>query len=123
MFNFFDHLNDLKLKTSKLESYRSRRGLQFSYKNHLDPRSYEKDTIFLNCTLPRQSGWRGATVLPRVKDLHVEIVVRRGRSCNADACGVAACFGCATDLDVAKRVIFENKKATVLDLEFVLKKH
>jgi hypothetical protein len=77
--------------------------------------------------LPRQSGWRGITVLPRQrqwrgKDFHVKIAVRRGRSCRADACGAAACFGHATDFDEVKRVRFENKKVTVLDLEFVLKK-
>jgi len=46
----------------------------------------------------------------RDKDLHVEIVVRRGRSCRVDACGTAACFGLDRDLGVAKRVRFENKK-------------
>jgi hypothetical protein len=46
----------------------------------------------------------------------VEIAVRRGRSCRADTCGAAACFG------RAKNVRFEYKKATMLDLEFVLEK-
>jgi len=32
------------------------------------------------------------------------------------------CFSRAKDLDVAKQVRFENKKATMLDLEFVFKK-
>jgi hypothetical protein len=77
--------------------------------------------------LLRQSGWRGATVLSRQrewrdKDFHVKIIVRRGRSGRTDACDAAACFGRATDLGVAERVRFKNKKATMLDLEFVLKK-
>jgi len=58
----------------------------------------------------------------RGKDFHVEIAVRRGRSSRADACGAAACFGRATDFGAAKNVRFENKKTTMLDLEFVLKK-
>ena len=33
-------------KNSKLESCRSRRGLQFSYKNHLHPMSYRRVMIF-----------------------------------------------------------------------------
>ena len=52
----------------------------------------------------------------------MEIVIRHGRSCRADACGVAACFGRAMDLGANKQVRFENKKTTVLDLEFVLRK-
>jgi len=47
---------------------------------------------------------------------------RRGRLCRVDACGAAACFGRATNLGVAKQVRFENKKTTMLDLEFVFKK-
>ena len=75
--------------------------------------------------MPRQSGGRGATVLPRQRqwrgnDFHMEIAVRRGRSYRTDACGVAACFGRDTDFDAAKSVRFENKKTTVLDLEFIL---
>ena len=65
--------------------------------------------------LPRQREWRG-------KDFQVEIVVRRGRSCGAVAYGASACFGRVTDLGAAKRVRFENKKTTVLNLEFVLEK-
>jgi hypothetical protein len=71
--------------------------------------------LCLPCT-----GWRGATVLPRQREWRGNRCPTRGRSCRADACGAAACFGSATGLGVAKRVIFENKKATVLDLEFVL---
>jgi hypothetical protein len=52
----------------------------------------------------------------------VEIVVRRGRSCRADACGATTCFGRATDFGATKSVRFENKKATVLDLKFILEK-
>ena len=75
----------------------------------------------------RHSGWRGATVLPCQQEwhgklFHKEIIVHNGRSCRADACGAAACFGRVRDLGVAKRVRFENKKTMVLDLEFVLKK-
>ena len=74
--------------------------------------------------MPRQSGWRGATVLSRQlqwrgKDFHVEIAVRRGRLCHANACGVAACFGRAADFGAAKSVRFEKK--TVLELKIVLK--
>jgi len=36
---------------TKLESYKSRRGLQFLYKTHLCSRSYEKDMIFLRLNL------------------------------------------------------------------------
>ena len=63
----------------------------------------------------RFGAWRG-------KDLHVKIVVRHGRSCHGNACGAVAYFCCATDLGAAKRVRFENKKTTVLDLDFVFKK-
>jgi len=77
--------------------------------------------------LPRQSGWRDATVLSRQREwrgnnLYVEIVVGHGRSCRADARGAAACFSRAIDLGAAKRVKFEHKKAMVLYLEFVLRK-
>ena len=65
--------------------------------------------------LPHQRLWRG-------KDFHMEIAVWRGKSYRADACGAAACFDRATDFCVAKNIRFENKKAKVLDLEFVLKK-
>ena len=58
----------------------------------------------------------------RAKDFHVEITVRRGRSCHADACDAAAYFGRATEFGAAKSVRFENKKAVLLDLEFVLEK-
>jgi hypothetical protein len=61
-------------------------------------------------------------VARRGKDIHVEIVVRRGKSYRADAYGTAACFGRAIDLGTAKRVRFKIKKITVLDLEFVLEK-
>jgi hypothetical protein len=44
---FFEHLNNLKWKKIKTRNCRSCRELQFSYKNHLHPRSYEKNTIFL----------------------------------------------------------------------------
>jgi len=37
-------------------------------------------------------------------------------------CGAAVYFGRAMDLGAAKRVIFENKKTTALDLEFIFKK-
>jgi len=58
----------------------------------------------------------GATVLPhqwqwRGKGFYVKIVVRQGRSCRADTCDAAACFGHATDFGVAKSVRFENKKS------------
>ena len=53
--------------------------------------------------LPRRREWHN-------KHLHVEIIVRHGRSCRADACGVAACFGRAMDLGANKQVRFENKK-------------
>ena len=43
---FLEFLNDLKCKNSKLQSCRSRRGLEFLYKDHLNPTSYKKDTIF-----------------------------------------------------------------------------
>jgi hypothetical protein len=46
LYNFFEHFNFIKSKNSKLESCRSRRGLQFSYKNHLHPMSYERVMIF-----------------------------------------------------------------------------
>jgi hypothetical protein len=46
LYNFFEHLNIVKWKNSKLESCRSRRGLQFSYKNYLHPMSYRRVMIF-----------------------------------------------------------------------------
>ena len=46
LYNFFGQLNFIKWKNSKLESCRSRRGLQFSYKNHLHPMSYRRVMIF-----------------------------------------------------------------------------
>ena len=46
LYNFFGQLNFIKWKNSKLESCRSRRGLQFSYKNHLHPMLYRRVMIF-----------------------------------------------------------------------------
>ena len=46
LYNFFAQLNFIKWKNSKLESCRSRRGLQFSYKNHLHPMLYRRVMIF-----------------------------------------------------------------------------
>ena len=46
LYNFFEHLNIIKWKNSKLERCRSHRGLQFSYKNHLHPMSYRRVMIF-----------------------------------------------------------------------------
>ena len=46
LYNFFGQLNFIKWKNSKLESCRSRRGLQFSYKNHLYTMSYRRIMIF-----------------------------------------------------------------------------
>jgi hypothetical protein len=40
LYNFFEHFNVVKQKNSKLQSCRSHRELQFSYKNHLHPTSY-----------------------------------------------------------------------------------
>jgi hypothetical protein len=34
--------------------------------------------------------------------------------CHADVCGAAACFSCAKDLGMAKRVRFKNKNVTLL---------
>jgi endonuclease/exonuclease/phosphatase (EEP) superfamily protein YafD len=50
------------------------------------------------------------------------MVVHRGRLCRADACGAATYFGRAKGLGAAKRLRFKNKKAKVLDLEFVFEK-
>jgi len=46
LYNFFEHLNIVKWKNLKLEICRSRRELQFSYKNHLHPMSYRRVMIF-----------------------------------------------------------------------------
>ena len=46
LYNFFENFNFIKWKNSKLESCRSRRGLQFSYKNHLHPMLYRRVMIF-----------------------------------------------------------------------------
>ena len=46
LYNFFGQLNFIKWKNSKLESCRSRWGLQFSYKNYLHPMSYQRVMIF-----------------------------------------------------------------------------
>ena len=86
----------------------------------------KKIQFFLSCPLPRQSGWSDATVLPhrwqwRDKDFHVEIAIRRGRSCCA-ACGAAACFGVPRTLAQSKVLDLKIKKTTMLDLKFVLKK-
>ena len=53
-------------KNSKLQSCRSRWELQFSYKNHLRPSSYEKDMIFLKSDVVTPAGvaWQGCTVTP-----------------------------------------------------------
>ena len=46
LYNFFGQLNFIKWKNSKLESCRSRRGLQFPYKNYLYTMSYRRVMIF-----------------------------------------------------------------------------
>ena len=46
LYNFFEYLNIIKSKNLKLESFRSRRVLQFLYKNHLHPMSYRRVMIF-----------------------------------------------------------------------------
>ena len=46
LYYFFEHLNALKWKNSKLKSCRSHRDLQFSYKVHLHPTSYQKLWFF-----------------------------------------------------------------------------
>jgi hypothetical protein len=50
---FFKYLNVLKWKNTKLESCRSHRVLQFSYKFHLHPISYQRVTIFQKFSLVR----------------------------------------------------------------------
>jgi len=72
------------------------------------------DGVALQCCHANRQ-WHG-------KDFHVEITIRRGRSCRADACDAVADFNRATDFGAAKSVRFGNKKATVLYLEFVLEK-
>jgi hypothetical protein len=47
LYYFFEHLNVLKWKNSKLQSCRSHRGLQFTYKNYLHPTSYWSVFYFL----------------------------------------------------------------------------
>ena len=47
LYYFFEHLNVLKWKNSKLQSCRSHRGLQFTYKNYLHPTSYWRVFYFL----------------------------------------------------------------------------
>jgi len=44
---FFEHLNVLKWKNSKLQSCRSHWGLQFTCKNYLHPTSYRRVFYFL----------------------------------------------------------------------------
>ena len=44
---FFEHLNVLKWKNSKLQSCRSHWDLQFTYKNYLHPTSYRRVFYFL----------------------------------------------------------------------------
>jgi len=61
-------------------------------------------------------------VLQCGKAFHVKIVVHLSKSRLTDAYSAATCFGRARDLDAAKRIRFENKKATMLDLEFVSEK-
>ena len=46
LYNFLSTLTSSNEKNSKLESCRSHRGLQFSYKNHLHPMSYRRIMIF-----------------------------------------------------------------------------
>ena len=46
LYNFFGQINFIKWKNLKLESCRSRRGLQFSYKNYLHPMLYRRVMIF-----------------------------------------------------------------------------
>ena len=47
LYYFFEHLTVLKWKNSKLQSCRSHRGLQFTYKNYLHPTSYWRVFYFL----------------------------------------------------------------------------
>ena len=53
---FFEHLNVLKWKNSKLQSCRFHWGLQFTYKNYLHPTSYWRVFYFLKFeSHPRQN--------------------------------------------------------------------
>ena len=57
-------------KNSKLESCRSRRGLQFSYKNHLHPMSYRRVMIFRRFS-------RNKLLQVIKKDLYIEVIYVR----------------------------------------------
>ena len=46
LYYLFEHLNDSKCENSKLQSSRSHRELQFSYKFHLHMTSYPRVMIF-----------------------------------------------------------------------------
>jgi hypothetical protein len=63
---FFEHLNVLNWKNSKLQSCRSHRGLQFLYKVHLHPTSYEGVMNFQTFCLvtPFLVAWQNGTVTP-----------------------------------------------------------
>ena len=113
---------------SKLQSCRSRLVLQFSYKNHLHPSSYEKVMIFLKSDLVTPAGWRDKTVLSRRWEWRDKLdtwnmrwqtpserseaccseACQRGTPCHANTCGTTACFCHATRTDATKRVRSAN---------------
>jgi hypothetical protein len=62
--------------------------------------------------LSRQREWRS-------KVFRLEIVVHRGESCRADACGAAACFGRAKEIGAAKQV--RNRKKKISGVIFRIK--
>jgi hypothetical protein len=51
LYNFLSILTSSNEKNSKLENCRSRRDLQFSYKNHLYQTSYRRVMIFQSLSL------------------------------------------------------------------------
>jgi hypothetical protein len=114
-YQLFKYFSDLKCKNPKLQSCRSCRELQCSYKNHFHPSSYEKDIIFLRWDLIVSAGvaWQDWTVTQvgvAWQAWHVEYtladpscVLQHGTLCHGNACGATCLCTGAT-----KRVRFKN---------------
>ena len=104
LYNFFGQLNFIKWKNSKLESYRSRRGLQFSYKNHLYTISYRRIMIFQRFSwnkLENEKQNRGN------RNKSGFTVANRGRT--------VACKPCKTGLDLG----WTGSQVRELDVRFL----
>jgi hypothetical protein len=106
LYNFFEHLIVVKQKNWKLESCKSRRDLQFSYKNFIR-RRIEELWFFKNSVLSRYFRWRDKTILSRQREwrdelFHVGKAIEYVVSCRANACGTTTLFGRASGTGATK---------------------